>query len=197
MTALVALVAYLLGGSPTADWFANRRGVDLRTAGSKNPGANNAMRIGGRRLGATILTVEVAKGAACVGLGAALAGETGMAVAGIAAAAGNVFNPYRRFKGGQGLGISAGILIAAIPAAALGGIAVISGLAIVFRKSAPATLAALGVIVAVGAWLPAQPWGIADNRWASVLCVGLAAVIAPKQIQKITPTVRRPPPAPS
>lgn len=98
MTSALALVAgYLLGGVPTTDWLATRRGVDLRGRGSGNPGANNALRLGGRGLAATVLAVEIVKGIVCVGVGASVGGEGGMAVAGVGAALGMCSTPTGRF----------------------------------------------------------------------------------------------------
>ena len=186
MTAALALVAgYLLGGVPTADWLALRRGIDLRDHGSGNPGANNALRLGGRRLAATVLAVEVVKGIACVGMGAYVAGEAGMAFAGLGAAVGNVLNPYRSLRGGQGLGISAGVLLAAFPVGAAAGIMVIAAVVRIVRWTAPATLAALLAIVLTARWLSTTPWGIASSGWATFLAIGLAVTLAPKQLRRL------------
>lgn len=186
MTGAVALVlGYALGGTPTADWIAERRGIDLRAQGSGNPGANNALRVGGRRLAATVLVVEMLKGVTCVGAGAFIGGDIGMALAGIGAALGNVVSPYRGLRGGQGLGISAGVLIAALPFAAAVGITVITIVARITRWTAPATLVALVGIVVAARWLPAAWWGIETTPWATFLAVGLACVLAPKQVRRL------------
>lgn len=196
MTTIAILVGgFLLGGTPTADWLAGRAGIDLRTGGSKNPGANNALRLGGRRLAALILGVELIKGALCVILGFAIAGDAGMSVSGVGAVLGNVANPYRNFRGGQGLGIAAGVLVAAAPLVAGAGIATITVVALTTRKTALAALAALLTVILSGAWLPIHPWGITDARWATALAIGLSAVIAPKQIRKLTGSDRPPSPA--
>ena len=136
VTFVIALAAgYLIGGIPTADWTARRVGLDLRKAGSGNPGANNAMRIGGRRLGANILLLEITKGATAVFLGSLLAGDPGMVGAGIGAVNGNIHNPYRRFRGGQGLGITAGVLLGELPLTGAVGILVITVVVITTRSS--------------------------------------------------------------
>lgn len=198
MTILAILVGgFLMGGTPTADWLAGRAGVDLRTGGSKNPGANNALRLGGRRLAALILAVELIKGALCVILGFAFAGEAGMTLAGVGAVLGNVANPYRYFRGGQGLGVAAGVLAVAAPLVAAAGIATITVVALVTRKTARAALVALLAVIVSSAWLPVHPWGITDPRWTTFLAAGLSAVIAPKQIRKLIGSDRPPRPAPA
>ena len=198
MTGVLALLAgYAAGGAPTADWIARRRGIDLRAQGSGNPGANNAMRLGGRRLAAAILAVEMLKGAICVGAGALLGGDDAMAFAGVGGVLGNVLNPYRSLRGGQGLGISAGVLLAALPVAAAIGIVVIAVVVRISRWSAPATLTALAGVLVTGRWMPATPWGIESREWATLLAVGLAATVAPKQLRRLRGTGRpsRPQPA--
>lgn len=182
---LALLTGYVLGGAPTADWIARRRGIDLRSQGSGNPGANNAMRLGGRRVAAVILAAEILKGAACVIAGSLVGGEGGMALAGLGAVLGNVLNPYRSLRGGQGLGISAGVLLAAIPVAAATGLIVIAVVVRVVRWSAPATLTALVGILITALWMPAHPWGIAGREWATFLAAGLAITVAPKQLRRL------------
>ncbi|MEX2280689.1 MAG: glycerol-3-phosphate acyltransferase [Acidimicrobiia bacterium] len=176
---------YLLGGLPTADLLARGVGVDLRSNGSGNPGTNNAMRLGGRRLAAQILVTELVKGAGIVAFGWWLSGDPGMAVAGIGAVLGNVLNPYRRFRGGQGLAIATGVLLVASPVAAAAGLALVGSIAVVIRRSAPAALVALTAVVAISIWLPAHPWGISDPLWSAVLAIGVTVVITPKQLLKI------------
>lgn len=196
MIVAALLTGYLTGGAPTADWLATRAGVDLRASGSGNPGANNALRLGGRRLAMHVLLVEVLKGVACVILGGAMAGHLGMVLGGIGAVAGNVLNPYRRLRGGQGLAITAGVLFTATPAVGLAGVAAIALAARVLHRSAPAAIIALVVVGAVSTWLPATPWGIVDQSQSTLLAVGIVGVVGPKQISKLRSTSHPPPPAP-
>ncbi len=62
MIALAALVGYLIGSMPTANVLAGLWGIDLRTSGSHNPGANNARRLGGPILALLVFVVEIGKG---------------------------------------------------------------------------------------------------------------------------------------
>ena len=88
MTAVAAVVGYLVGSVPTATFLARFRGVDLRSEGSGNPGTVNALRVSGPWLAALILIVEAGKGWGAVWLGNALADETGAIAAGLGAVAG-------------------------------------------------------------------------------------------------------------
>lgn len=115
--ALALIAGYLIGSIPTANAIAGLFGIDLRSEGSGNPGANNARRLGGPGLSIAILSVEAAKGAAAVVAGVIFGGSPGMAAAGLAAATGNVYNVWYRFQGGKGLGITLGVLLVAWPLA--------------------------------------------------------------------------------
>ncbi len=187
-----ALVGYLLGSLPTAAWIASVGGIDLRSEGSGNPGANNARRLGGMRLAAAILLVEIAKGGLAVAAGVALAGPGGGAAAGLGALAGNIYNVWYRLDGGQGLGISAGILIAAWPLYFPAVLAVIGAVAFATRSSARAALTAM-VALAIGAAVSftagyPQGWGI-GNPEVGMLALGMIVLITPKQIGKLRETL--------
>ncbi len=188
MIFLAAVAAYLIGSIPTAGWIGRASGVDLRSDGSRNPGANNARRLGGARLAASILFVEIGKGAVAVVTGIALAGSAGGVAAGVAALAGNIYNIWYHFEGGQGLGISAGILLAAWPLylpVALGVIAVVTALT---RRTAKAALVAMvalivGAMVSFTTGYPAG-WGVGDPA-SGILALGMVVLITPKQIEKL------------
>lgn len=191
MIALAAVAGYVLGSIPTAGWIGRMAGVDLRSDGSGNPGANNARRLGGTRLAAAILIVEIVKGAVAVIAGVALAGSAGGVAAGLGALAGNVYNIWYRFGGGQGLGISAGILLAAWPLffpIALGVIGVVTALT---RRTAKAALAAMvallvGAVVSFTVGYPAG-WGLGDPE-SGFLALGMVALITPKQVARLRPS---------
>jgi glycerol-3-phosphate acyltransferase PlsY len=116
---LAAGGGYLLGTFPSAD-IASRvvtgGTVDLRRAGSGNPGGVNAQRLLGRRAGRAVKTADVAKGAfACV-WGRRLAGDSGAHVAGVAAVVGHCYPAWSRFRGGKGAATSFGQSLITFPA---------------------------------------------------------------------------------
>jgi acyl phosphate:glycerol-3-phosphate acyltransferase len=184
-TAIALIAGFLIGAIPTADWLAARRGHDLRRSGSGNPGANNALRVGGRTLGASILAVELAKGAACATLGGVMAGDAGMALACLGAVNGNIHNPYRRLRGGQGLGMTAGVLLAAAPLVGVVAVTTTLTTVIVTRSSPSAALTGLTATLASAAWLDPGPWGLQTGRWILLLAIGIAVSVAPKQLAKL------------
>lgn len=191
MIVLAAVVGYLVGATPTADWVGRAAGIDLRSGGSGNPGANNARRLGGTRLAAAILIVEIGKGAVAVATGIALAGSSGGVAAGIGALSGNVYNVWYRFKGGQGLGISAGILLAAWPLYFPVVLVVITIVTAVTRRTAKAALATMAALIigAVLSFTSGYPsgWGVGDPE-SGVLALGMVVLITPKQVAKLRST---------
>ncbi len=179
---LAVVVGWLLGSAPTAVWLARGRGVNL-SAGSGNPGANNAWRLGGRRLGAVVLLTEAAKGAGAVGLGWLLAGTWGAAAAGVAAAVGNILNPWLRFRGGQGLGIAAGILLAGWPVGFIIVLSIVGAITVATRstyRGAATGVVGMGFLSFVE--LP-NLWGLPEEP-LRLLLLGLVTVLLPKQILK-------------
>ena len=113
----LAVVAYLIGGVPTAYLLGQRlRGVDIRTLGSRNVGAVNAFKQLGWRIGLLVLAIDVGKGAGLTLLaGAAGIGEWGVSAVVVAATVGNNWSPYLRLSGGKGLALVFGISLVVVP----------------------------------------------------------------------------------
>jgi glycerol-3-phosphate acyltransferase PlsY len=117
----VALVlAYLVGSIPTGYLIGRLlRGIDIRSYGSGNIGAANALRVLGKPAGITALALDVAKGFVAVTAFAALAASgrsplspSMMKIAlGIVAIAGHNWTIFLRFKGGKGVATSAGVFL--------------------------------------------------------------------------------------
>ena len=114
-----ATTGYALGTIPSADVAARlaTQGVtDLRSAGSGNPGAANAMAVLGKGWGYGVLLADVTKGAAACVAGGRLAGEVGAHLGGTAAVVGHCLPVWNRFRGGKGVAASAGQCLATFPA---------------------------------------------------------------------------------
>jgi glycerol-3-phosphate acyltransferase PlsY len=178
-----ALVGYSIGSIPSADLIARWRGHDLRTSGSGNPGTANALRVAGRGVAITILLIDLGKGITATLAGWAIDGPGTAVAAGVAAVAGQVLNPWFRFRGGKGLGVTGGVTAVAWPPGALLVLPVAAAAASVLRAAGGA-LAGLtayttgAVLWAANDW-PTW-WGIpADDRlvW---LAIGVSALTAPK-----------------
>jgi glycerol-3-phosphate acyltransferase PlsY len=158
---IVAVAAYLLGSIPTGYLVGRARGIDIRTIGSGNIGATNAMRVLGKPAGIFVLLMDALKGyTACAWLSGWLIAQFAVApaqqegfriFAGIAAVLGHNFTCWLKFKGGKGIATSAGVFFALAPLAA--GVALCSWI-IAFALSRYASVAS---IVAATA-LPATVW---------------------------------------
>lgn len=181
MTALAALIGYAVGSLPTADGLGRLAGVRLRGAGSGNPGANNALQLGGPALALAVLLVEMSKGAGAVLVGDALASHPGAVVGGLGAVAGNVYNVWYRGQGGKGLGITAGVLLAAWPTV-LAPVLLVLGLAVLItRSSGLATLIAIAALLLMSvlwAWrLWPTAWGLDNGALLVALAAGIGALV--------------------
>lgn len=118
------LGAYLLGSVPFGMLLAKARGVDLRSTGSGNIGATNAMRALGKPLGLLAFALDFSKGFVIPWwlLGSGVDGAFGVAsAAGVAAAAGHVWPIWIGFRGGKAVATALGALCAFDPAVALWG----------------------------------------------------------------------------
>lgn len=113
------LGGYLLGTVPSADLAAraaSKGTVDLRTAGTGNPGGANAAAVLGRRWGYAVMAADIAKGAVASAMGGRIAGSGGAHLAGTASVAGHCFPVWNGFRGGKGVACSVGQCLATFPA---------------------------------------------------------------------------------
>ncbi len=109
--ALPAVIGYLLGSINTAVLISKTfYREDIRTKGSGNAGSTNMMRNYGRGASVATLIGDMLKTVIAVGIGALLAAEAGMYVAGLFSVIGHVFPVFFGFRGGKGVA-SAGALI--------------------------------------------------------------------------------------
>jgi len=144
------LVAYLIGSLSFAVIVSRAFGLpDPRTYGSGNPGATNVLRTG-RRLAALLTLVgDGGKGWLAVFLAGRYAADYGVDAAGVAACAvavflGHLFPVFFRFKGGKGVATAGGILIAINPWLGVAALTTWIIIALFFRYSSLAAIAAAG-----------------------------------------------------
>ena len=140
---LTALGAYLIGSIPTGFLVAKAKGIDIRSVGSGNIGATNAMRVLGKPAGIFVLLMDALKGFAAVALAvnyqwshlfpSVFPGEVIIhsthggydphmnhaIVAGIFAVLGHNYTCWLKFKGGKGIATTAGVYLALAPWAVL------------------------------------------------------------------------------
>lgn len=119
VVAIAAVVGYLLGSINPAATFARLRDTDLRSVGSGNPGATNAARAFGVRVGIVIAALDMLKGFLPTVVFGWLFGPPVAAVAGVAAVLGHVTSPFLRGRGGKGVATSLGAVLGFQPIWAL------------------------------------------------------------------------------
>ena len=112
--ALRVFLSYLLGCSSMALYVSKLKGVYMRSGGSKNLGAANAMVLMGWRYGVLVALHDMGKAALAVALARHFAGELPgiTAAAGVACVLGHIFPFYLRFKGGKGFASYLGMTLA-------------------------------------------------------------------------------------
>jgi glycerol-3-phosphate acyltransferase PlsY len=142
------VIAYLIGSLSFAVIVSKAFGLpDPHTYGSGNPGATNVLRTGNKLAAVLTLIGDGAKGWLAVFLAQAFAWRFGVDDAGIAAVAlavfvGHLWPVFFRFQGGKGVATAAGILFAIDWRIGLGTLATWLIIALFFRYSSLAALAA-------------------------------------------------------
>ena len=115
IAAIVA--AYLIGSLSSAIILCKLAGLpDPRSEGSGNPGATNVLRIGGKKLAATVLFIDVVKGLLPVAM-VSLAGLDLVWVTATAFAVflGHLYPVFFQFNGGKGVATALGGFLALSP----------------------------------------------------------------------------------
>ncbi|RTZ67227.1 MAG: acyl-phosphate glycerol 3-phosphate acyltransferase [Aquificaceae bacterium] len=114
---LLVIFAYLVGSISAAILISKLLSLpDPRTIGSKNPGATNVLRYGGKRAAILTLLGDSLKGLVPVLIGHLLGlSYEWLVLVGIAAFMGHLFSIYYGFKGGKGVATAIGIYIGLNP----------------------------------------------------------------------------------
>src|SRR5882724_13124629 len=120
------LIAYLLGTLLGSLILGRLRGVDIRSMGSGNAGATNALRTQGKLFGFLVLSVDIAKGVfavwwlptavlPAVGIDPDLPREWLTVACGFAVIVGHVYPVWFGFRGGKGAATVIGVVAAVEP----------------------------------------------------------------------------------
>ncbi|MBM4403594.1 MAG: glycerol-3-phosphate 1-O-acyltransferase PlsY [Candidatus Cloacimonetes bacterium] len=134
---IIMLVAvYLIGSVPTG-YIMGRIffGLDIRTSGSGNIGATNALRHMGVKAGIIVLILDMLKGCLAVLLMRYFfRGEQGIiALGAMVVILGHVFTVFLGFKGGKGVATAAGVFMILSPLSFLISILCFTALVLVWR----------------------------------------------------------------
>ena len=110
------LAAYVLGAFPFVYLLGRLSGVDLRVEGSRNVGGTNLFRTVGPFTGVVGALLDIGKGLLPVMAAQALEFNEGVAgLAAIAAVTGQCWPIFLRFRGGRGISVVGGAVIASSP----------------------------------------------------------------------------------
>jgi glycerol-3-phosphate acyltransferase PlsY len=111
---LLILGAYLLGSVSSAIITCKVMGLpDPRSVGSKNPGATNVMRLGGKKAAIITLLGDLLKGLVPVLIAKALGADLNIQLlVAMAAFLGHLYPVFFGFKGGKGVATAIGVLLA-------------------------------------------------------------------------------------
>jgi len=169
---LLVLGGYLFGSISTAIIVCKLMGLpDPRTQGSRNPGATNVARLGGKKAAAFTLAGDMLKGLLPVLLAHALhADPTILAATALAAFLGHLYPVFFGFQGGKGVATALGVIYGLYWPVGLLTTTVWLGMALVFRYSSLAALTAILSVPFGFMWLlPEQPIIIAMAVLTAIL----------------------------
>ncbi|MBS1221077.1 MAG: glycerol-3-phosphate acyltransferase [Proteobacteria bacterium] len=170
-TTLFVVLGYLAGSISTAILVCRVMGLpDPRSEGSRNPGATNVLRFGGKKAAGITLAGDFLKGllpvllARWVGLD-----ETGLALTALAAFLGHLYPVFFGFEGGKGVATAFGVILGLSWSVALAALATWLFMAFVVRISSLSALTA-AALTPLFAW----GFGMRGIAFAAVLfMVGL------------------------
>ncbi|MGN1382234.1 MAG: glycerol-3-phosphate 1-O-acyltransferase PlsY [Eubacterium sp.] len=115
MIIISAVIAYMLGSISPSTLIARKHGINIKKAGSGNAGTTNTLRVLGAKAALATLVIDIGKGILAVGIGYLLAGHTGAMVSAPAAFIGHCWPVYYKFRGGKGVAVAFGVLVALNP----------------------------------------------------------------------------------
>ncbi len=195
---LAAAAGYLIGGILSADIAArlHRRrtahSVDLRAVGSGNPGGANALANLGKGWGVAVILGDIAKGAVGAQAGRIIAGDAGAYLAATTTVLGHCFPATAGFKGGKGVGTSAGTTLVCFPAYVPIDVAMVATSFIASKHAGKATAISSGVFVVAAlawkvfrwpnAWGTKPTWGLPAYAVATTAVIGYKFLTAPKHM---------------
>ena len=112
MFVFVIVLAYFLGNISPSTLIGRAMGVDIKKEGSGNAGTTNALRVLGKKAAIITLVVDIGKGVVAVLIGNALAGPEAAMYCALAAFVGHIWPLMFGFKGGKGVAVAFGGIVA-------------------------------------------------------------------------------------
>jgi len=164
--------AYFVGSIPFAYIFVRYvTGRDVRTEGSGNVGATNALRSAGWKVGVSVTILDTAKGSLAVWAMMVFNPESAwLAASMLAVVAGHCFPPWLLFRGGKGVATGLGAFLVIAPVSALAAVGVWIVMLAVFRWVSLASMTAT-------ASFPVLIQLIDRPDWITLASVAAAAIL--------------------
>ena len=171
-TLLFIVLGYLAGSISTAIIVCRAMGLpDPRSEGSRNPGATNVLRFGGKKAAAITLVGDFLKGLLPVLLARGVGlDETGLALTALAAFLGHLYPVFFGFEGGKGVATAFGVILGLSWPVALAALATWLFMAFVVRISSLSALTA-------AALTPLFAWGFGMRGVAFAAVLFMVALL--------------------
>ncbi len=187
----VAAAGYLLGAIPFAVIIARFCGVDIFKVGSGNPGATNVKRSCGKTAGNLCFILDASKGFAATAFplyahffGIEFSEPQALAYVGLVAAiVGHSFSVFIKFRGGKGVAVTIGGLLAIMWAAIL--IALVLWV-VVFYSTRYVSLASIAMALA----LPVAAAFLYPTGVHTYIAIAIAAVIVVRHRSNIVRLIK-------
>ncbi len=166
------IFAYLIGSISCSVLICKLTGLpDPRQTGSKNPGATNVLRIGGKQVATLALVGDVLKGSLPIILASLITQDALiLGLVGVFAFLGHLYPIFFQFQGGKGVATAAGVYLALSWPVALILIGIWLITAFLFRYSSVASLTA--TIIA-----PILIAAVLKDSFYTLSCILIAALI--------------------
>jgi acyl phosphate:glycerol-3-phosphate acyltransferase len=141
---LMTVLGYLLGAVPFGIVVSKALGLpDPRTAGSKNVGFTNVLRVSGKKAGVLTLLGDLGKGWVVAWVAMHwLTVESYIMIVAFAPILGHIFSPFLGFKGGKGVATAVGVVLGLSPSIGLLLLLIWLGAVAIWRYSSGGALAA-------------------------------------------------------
>ncbi len=173
---LAILSAYLLGSISGSLLIGRIKGVDIRSQGSGNAGATNALRTQGKRFALITVLIDFGKGVLAAAVIAPLFKVNALLVL-CAAVLGHCFPIYYQFRGGKGASTAVGGLACIAPMLTLIVVSVWAVLIFLSGSVGPSTVLA-SMFAALLVMFDGARFNLTDPMSKSFACAMLALVIA-------------------
>ncbi|WP_447976780.1 glycerol-3-phosphate 1-O-acyltransferase PlsY [Candidatus Nitrospira bockiana] len=145
---LLAAAGYLLGSIPFGLIVSKALGaVDPRTAGSRNIGFTNVLRVSGKKAGVLTLLGDLGKGWLAAWLARLWLEPTAwVLLVALSPVLGHLSSIFLKFRGGKGVATALGAVLGLVPSVGLAQLAVWLATAAIWRYSSGAAIAAFALL---------------------------------------------------